>query len=367
MNIAIVYVGDVLQEDNKLCHDFLNFGCGGTETCVIQLAEQLVHSGNFVDVICVCDDHYEICNKLHYVTCKDIDHHLATNSYDLIIVECYYKNIMSLIEKHHSTDNVLLFHSLNGFNTHDCFDRRSGFGMSSYQNDRELQSPSVKKFIALSESQKQEYIQYNGIPEHMINIIPNGIDVSLFEGISMDHEIDHSILWSSSYFRGASFLIDVIAPVVRQTISDFSVEMCTPLYCKDAYTHQYAVKDLGHLSKTDLIAQMSRHACWWYPSTFNETFCITSVEAALAGNDLILPLKNGPATTFAPFKDIIGMKNTASYLNSEFTIESAERICNSIAHYHDSINVKNRIRIHDYIIEKCSWKNVADMFIGLVK
>ena len=359
MKIGIVYSSNVYSDDNKLCHSYLDAGAGGTETCIIQLAEKLAEQNNDVDVICTCDDHEEY--KVKFLSIKRLEEILQRNAYDFIIIECYYKSIVKLIEKHQATNSILLFHSLNGFNIHDCFNVNSGWELSNYSTDDEMQSPLIKKFIAISESQRDEYIKYNNIPANKIAIIPNGIDAKLFESIDVDHDIDHQILWSSSYFRGAKILIDYVAPVVRKYISDFNVRMCTPIYCKDKMTHTNVVDYIGHLSKRELVEEMKLHSCWWYPSIFNETFCITSLEAALCGNELILPLINGPETTFKDFRAYVSM-NTDMSSPQQFIQESAQRIADSIINYHDETRVEIRRKIQQHLLNNYSWDVVAPEF-----
>lgn len=156
-------------------------------------------------------------------------------------------------------------------------------------------------------------------------------------------------------------MIDFVAPAVRQLIPDFKVRLCTPVYCKDVMTHTQPVELIGHLSKTALVEEMKKHACWWYPSTFNETFCITSVEAALCGNELSLPLVNGPVTMFRNFRQHVAMHNDTS--NPElFVRESATRIFNSIIHYHDPDRVEVRRKIRQHLLDNYSWDVVAPKF-----
>lgn len=193
----------------------------------------------------------------------------------------------------------------------------------------------------------------------MISIIPNGLDMSLFDSFSNRTSADHDIFWSSSYSRGAAILIDEIAPVVRQTIPDFNVILAYPEYCKDKFMHHMPCKVLGPLRKRDLHNEMSKHACWWYPSTFDETFCITSVEAAMCGNDLILPLINGPATTFNEFKSV---SLTARYGEPGFIEESVSRIVDSILNYADPAKIKLRNEIRQHLISYCSIQSVMQQF-----
>ena len=123
-----------------------------------------------------------------------------------------------------------------------------------------------------------------------------------------------------------------MAPKVQKRIPDFGVDIATPSYCRmKAYDVPW-VRFIGTLSKVGLYAEMRKHACWWYPSTFNETFCITSVEAAANGNLPVLPLVNGPATIFKEFRDVVGMKTCA--LDGEaFIKESADRIADAIENF----------------------------------
>ena len=144
-----------------------------------------------------------------------------------------YKDGIKLVQQLGSSHTVFIHNSLNLFLTSSVLNPNAGGNVSNYSADAEMQSPLVKKFIALSESQRDEYHMYNGIPYEKIAIVPNAIDPACFQAIDEDHVPDHSILWSSSYNRGAKILIDYVAPIVRMKIPDFNVKIAMPSYCKD--------------------------------------------------------------------------------------------------------------------------------------
>ena len=147
---------------------------------------------------------------------------------------------------------------------------------------------------------------------------------------------------------------------------------------------------------------------------FNETFCITAVEAAMCGNDLILPLANGPATTFKDFKQSVDMQTTAigklkpiadmlansmisrimqthgslmfmnqdvrirqetyesicinyGIVDAEFVLESAERIISSIINYASKESKARRKAIRDYLMSNYAFEVTAKKFYNLLR
>lgn len=112
-----------------------------------------------------------------------------------------------------------------------------------------------------------------------------------------------STVWSSSLTRGFFMTYELVYYPIIKEIPEFKVYVCSGTQGpKDAELLERAsllpnVEVLGKLSKEQLSEYQRRSMIWIYPGEFQETFCITAVENAYAGNALICPPSYGLATT----------------------------------------------------------------------
>lgn len=90
MNIGIFYC---CGDRPFMSHDYV-YGGGGTETCIVQLAEKMAESHS-VKVLCACNRHSEY--GVDYMPLQDIGNLLKGWKFDFILLECYYKGIVNLI------------------------------------------------------------------------------------------------------------------------------------------------------------------------------------------------------------------------------------------------------------------------------
>jgi len=76
-----------------------------------------------VKVLCACDRHFEY--GVDYVPLQDIGKLLKDCRFDFILLECYYRGIVSLIRAAQPGVPVLLLHSLNYINKFNVYGDRS--------------------------------------------------------------------------------------------------------------------------------------------------------------------------------------------------------------------------------------------------
>jgi glycosyltransferase involved in cell wall biosynthesis/SAM-dependent methyltransferase len=141
-----------------------------------------------------------------------------------------------------------------------------------------------------------------------VTALPNGVDMDVFDRPM--HEVaytakrlmpsrrsdDFSVLWCSRPERGLANLLDIAeslaesAPRVRFHLCGYGTELgpnhpLMPLYAELQRRVKQApnVVELGCLGKADLADVMRSCDAWLYPTTFEETSCITAMEAQAAG------------------------------------------------------------------------------------
>jgi glycosyltransferase involved in cell wall biosynthesis len=130
----------------------------------------------------------------------------------------------------------------------------------------------------------------------------NGYSDQYYKNIDFSKKTN-SMVWSSSLARGfADFYEYVVQPILKE-VPDFKLYVCSGTIAPTDYNllnrakYLPGVKVLNTLSKEELANLQRTAKIWIYPGVFPETFCITAVENANAGNIIISPLSYGLSTT----------------------------------------------------------------------
>lgn len=168
----------------------------------------------------------------------------------------------------------------------------------------------LKYLIVVSEFQKQETIKDVGIPAEKIIVIPNAIEALKYEPTKFNRVDKVKLINTSSPDRG----IDVLLNSMTFINEDFELDIFSkfnpnefPYYVPDPRINFYGFSHKSTVRKHYEAAHI--HA---YPSTYQETFCISQAEAMSAGllcltSDLgALPeVSNGFTKTYTPPSDPI--------------------------------------------------------------
>ena len=350
MTIAIINN----DSNHKFDETSINGAIGGSETWVVEIASALRGKGADVMVFCACKSHISD-DRVKYVSLDSLIWYLNHFKFDVIIISRFVYNLLDEIERHETSENVFI-------QAHD-----DGLNLGSKVN---LQSPILKGVVALTQWHgmylSMPHANCN-IPLEKITLIPNGINPKDFPIIDNEKR-DNTILWSSSPQRGLNILSDFIAPKVKKEFKDFKVNVCGYGSNLSHVKNSDNINVLGQLSKRELYKEMSKHKCWFYPQTFHETFCITSIEHAINGCDLIMPLQYGPSHIFSQFRDKVGMKFyfDRDYEQFYYAIEEASyRICESLGNYEKNREIRKEIK--NYLLETYTWDNVAEMWLALIE
>ncbi len=148
-----------------------------------------------------------------------------------------------------------------------------------------------KKIIAVSEWQVQNTIQQFSIPRKNFTIIENAINLDRFIPRSEIKREKYRFIYSSSPDRGLEFLLDII-PRIKEKYSEttlyiFANREAIKNLCKDESLEIIDQNDYIYLhprvSQKELAIEFMKSDVWLYPTDFEETYCITAVEAMAAG------------------------------------------------------------------------------------
>lgn len=351
-------------------------GGGGSETWTAYLSHELELRGYHVIIFNGSNQYWHFDEYgVEWVPFQFIDGRMEYQKFDYIIVTRLYEDMIDKIKSHGCCDKVILqAHdwSVGRFWMPLPNDTEWGYFKYGSEEAHELSDPILKKIVGLSKWHLDSMHEKSFIPYEMMTIIPNGFDTSKFEAVTT-HEIDHHVLWSSRPERGCYFLCDEILPRVRERIPDFEVDIASYDPIQPEFMNRPNINILGKLGKEQLYTEMRKHAVWFYTSSYPETFNITSIEAVMNGNSIVLPIKDGMASTFDIFKNI-GMKNKFYCQwhckdgdNNKAIPEAVNMIVNAINYYFDPYNIMLRESMANHIKKNYSWSHVADMWINLFK
>lgn len=308
---------------------------GGSQTWVIEISKALSNMGIETHVFCNCKFHKN--KNITFIPKTKYEEVVRIVEYDKFIFARGFKKI-DLI---HSKEIDVLLHD-------ECLFEYSKHDFDKVKNIFLLSEHSMEKFTALyGPNYKDKY-----------KLTFNGIDQSIFK----NYKKENMMIWSSCQERGYEFFIKKVYPLIKKEVPDFKVNVCQ--YNNDRPIFIPAgVSNLGRLDKNTLADYQSKAKLWCYPNLgyhdsgrfrgmeFNETFCITAVENAFAGANIVCGCNGGLTTTLEKEK-LIGkefFKNKKCINENEYAKLLADT-CIKI--------LKNEIEIK-CDVSKYTWENAA--------
>ena len=262
---------------------------GGTESWVTGIADNLAKWGYnvtlFTDVL--------LSNQAEGVLCAKRDSHKLFEYYDAAIVTTNIEVTNSL-----NCKNIILCPTCEYFNTN--FGPFAPADMVGF----------------LSEWQRGQFERlYKVIPEISFrHFLPCKYDE--YDDYR-EYEKENSMVWSSAPIRGLRFFIERILPKIRKEVPDFKLYICgydVSYYEKDWETYVNGIEPMINAGKKELAELQKKSKIWVYPNIgrsetsgkFKETYCITAVENAMAGNAIVcFAEKDGISSTLEGYEGLL--------------------------------------------------------------
>lgn len=288
-------------------------GLGGTEQSVIYLAEQMAKKNTVYVSGDVTPGKFQ---GVTYVNIKSDEYRdLKTRSIDVLIGVSYIHFIKEF-EGSRVGKYVFWGHNTEPFWWHN-----------GEQLDEEILD-RVDEFVFLTEWHKNGFLERYGVDysEKVVHVIGNGIN---YKAVAPRIRKDKTALYSSHAERGLKTILED-GFLEEQNIK---LKVCTPEYGRQYIQENFDTSKfnyLGSLGRQALYSQMAKAKYWYYPTDYEETFCITALE--MLAHDVI-PIIDDP---------IAGLKET---LNG-FYITTQEYITNSW--YFDESEVRKYVQSKDW-------------------
>jgi FkbM family methyltransferase len=261
--------------------DILSSGVGGSETYIIELSRWIQDTGIFdCFVFCNCSQP-ELFNGVRYLSLDDYPSFIFSHTIHSIIISRYTKYIPLSIESNpqriylvlHDTtpiDNIIPIH------------------------------PMLKNILCLTDWHSSLFLQSFPQFSHNTQSFYYGIDTSTFVP---SQKIKHSFIYSSFPNRGLLPLLQMW-PKIKYHLPDATLHIYSDIHATWVNTvskdHMQQIKDIlssnldgvflhGWVSKQELARAWSTADIWLYPCIFQETFCLTALEAAATKTLAIAP------------------------------------------------------------------------------
>lgn len=316
---------------------------GGTETGIIRLAEALQALGHEVTVF---TPHTEPPpSQPLYLPHSAIEKHPPVDA--LVAIRDWIPTFYKIQAKRRF------------FWSGDSYDVFSNFGLG----DKRV-GGMIDAFLTVSDWQADRVCEASGFPREKCWKISNGIDLKLFEGTEVRHR--KRLIYSSTPYRGLRHIPRFFTELKKQhpdlechifssykiydlpTTPEFEELRQAAAQFPDLHFHE-------SVKQKELAREFMKSSILFYPCEFEETSCITAMEAMAAGA-VVLSTKMGalPETVGDAGILIDGRPGEPQY-DRMFFAGAHELLSNDERWSRHSLRGKERA-------QTLSWKKVAERF-----
>lgn len=273
---------------------------GGIETAVIRLGEALVDAGHEVTILTAFDN--PPLTKALYLPLRSFP---LLGAVDVAVIVRDWKLL-----------NLPIACGKRVFWTGDAADQFTTIGLGDLRV-----SGKVDLLLAVSEWHRRSLCDASGFPLERARVLRNGVYLPYFR--RNEERGRKALIYSSTPYRGLKHLPRLFKKV-RKAHPDASLYVCSSY---DVYAGSgpppaqeqrefEAIKQelikipgvllMGSLLQRELALQMLRSAVLAYPNTFEETSCITAMEAKAAGCAVVTSKKGALPETVGRGGVLIG-------------------------------------------------------------
>lgn len=256
-------------------------GIGGSETQAILICRELSKLGYKVKIFNKCkENHMDQGFDVEYIPFQEFPKYAKLIKFDYFIASRYLDCF-----------NYEFTSKRNFVMIHDVFLILGNRGQKDVCLDR------VEKYFCLSHRHAKFVSEYHGIPLDKILVTSNGLDFSRFEDTSVKRD-PFKLIYSSSPDRGLERLLDFFPQLdERATLhvyygfenfrdQDYVTKVKNRMEAFNKGAKQRIFYH-GRIGQDELAKEFQSAAIWAYPSWFEETYCITALEA-MAGGSVVL-------------------------------------------------------------------------------
>jgi glycosyltransferase involved in cell wall biosynthesis len=237
----------------------------------------------------------------------------------------------------------------------------------------------VNHIVSPSQWNKDQFVRYLNVPEHKITVIPNGV-ADMFQ---YSNQKTKTMIFTSIPYKGIEVLAKVV-PLILQIHPDakFKIFSSMSLYglSNDPFIETYKflktlpnVEYSSAIDREELVKHYQEAAFFIHPNIWEETFCVSMIEAMKCGAYPII-------TNIGALAEVAGEKNATVVpiegentskgwkVTENFLINFANACCMALDYYDKEQKYYYEVSkiISDYVTEKYDWKKIADQWRNLV-
>ena len=256
------------------------------------------------------------------------------NDYDAVIVQRFLNFILYQTSNHPNVilwlHDVVALPWLNGGQIPN---------QGKYLYENAANKGMFRKSVVLTPFHERKIRQHYDLPEDHFHIIGHGIDQEV-DTSDTDKKIPFRMIWTSDWVRGLKKTIQILNNIPHEEVSislEIYGEGATPTRTLEHHDYEspplrevieqspHNIKILPRVSNEEIIEAWSKTEFWFYPTDFEETFCITALEAQKAGALCF-------TSDVGSLPDVIGDRGFV-YHDGENTEEYYKKLSDVLKHY----------------------------------
>lgn len=267
--------------------------------------------------------------SMHYINSE----HLTKQTYrfDVMVVWRYAHYFLLFSSKQIATKTVLWLHDTCALPWFD-FKEIPSQAVPLIMNTL----PNIDKVITLTKYHTELIMKYYNInDDNKISILGNAIRP--FTPSSNLQRHTNRFIWTSSFVRGLKELV-AFFPIIRKYLPDAELYVIRkPDPGTDtSFLNKSYIHCLGFMTNEQVQEEMHKADYWFYPTNFEETYCISALEAQRAGCVCI-------ASDLAALTEIIGDRGILLY-KPIYSVEYWKEALHAIRILNKNSELKNAYR-----------------------
>lgn len=322
---------------------------GGTETGIIRLAEALQDLGN--EVFVCSSAPFPLSSEVKYIAPQQVR---FIQNLDIYIVVRGWSPLFLPIEA-----------KQRYFWTGDAWFSKRHLGIGDKRIVKETTA-----MLAVSVWHAKTLCEVSGFPNDKCLILRNGVHLADFAGTEKRHR--RRLIYSSTPFRGLSYLAPVFRKLKRK-YADLEMKIFSSMSIynkewigipeKDGFEKVYEelsqlpdVTVSGSILQKDLAREFMQASILAYPCNYEETSCITAMEAQAAGCVIVTSDLAALSETVGEAGILLKSEPGSSEYMTQFTKALDSLLSDDVLFDRYSSNAKKQSLSTD-------WKNRAEDFL----
>jgi GR25 family glycosyltransferase involved in LPS biosynthesis/glycosyltransferase involved in cell wall biosynthesis len=335
-----------------------NINVYGSELAALKLSEYLTTYYE-VFVFTKAIKETKVINKVTYMHTNELYKIMETREIDILVISRYLQYFLEypIIAK----KTFLWFHDVLG---HPVWE-----GHMLPQNGKYLLEPISDKIdgiVTLTNWHKNNVSNfYSKIDQTKYHIIGNAVETGFFDSLEVSNKtrIKNRFIWTSNPVRGLDKLVTYFHKI-HDRLPDAELYVYRGLeefqnqdIINEMKKYNY-IKYMGKLQNKDLIKEFQKADFWFYPTNWPETYCISALEAQLAGCVVI-------TSNLAALQDTVGDRGIL-LKNNPYTPEYEKEALDAVFMLADNQELKDqyRLKAYNWAIEQ-NWKNRSHEWVKL--